>query len=78
MPFIGGEITLKGSHIAAPAGRINIVGIQSSGEISLIDSGLDITENITRGNISMSESFQYLRSMAVLLEKYIFREMTSI
>jgi filamentous hemagglutinin family protein len=55
MSFIGGEIEIKGSDLIAPEGRINIVGIQSTGEISLTDSGFENSDNIKRGKINISE-----------------------
>jgi len=55
MSFIGGDIEITKSIIYAPEGRINIAGIQSAGEITLLDSGIDCTENIQRGNIKISE-----------------------
>ncbi len=55
MSFIGGEIDIKGSYLMAPEGRINIAAIQSEGELSLIDSGFEISENIKRAKINISE-----------------------
>jgi len=54
--FIGESIEIKGSKLSSPEGRINIVGVQSSGEITLIDSGIKSTENIKGGRITISDS----------------------
>ncbi|MBF0451099.1 MAG: CHAT domain-containing protein [Candidatus Magnetomorum sp.] len=56
MSFIGGVIDIKGSDLFSPGGRINIVGVQSSGEITLLDSGIESTDNITPGMITISDT----------------------
>jgi filamentous hemagglutinin family protein len=55
LSIIGNEIEIKGSYLYFPEGRINIVSVQSAGEITLIDSGIDSTENINRGMITIAD-----------------------
>jgi filamentous hemagglutinin family protein len=55
MSIIGGDIEISNSTLVVYEGRINIFGVQSAGEITLLDSGIDSTENIKRGNITISD-----------------------
>ena len=59
MSIIGGDIAIENSKLFVSEGRINIVSVQSSGEVTLLDSGIESTDNIKPGNITISV-FSYI------------------
>jgi filamentous hemagglutinin family protein len=55
MSIIGGDIEISNSQLYVSDGKINIISVQSSGEITLLASGIDRTDNMKPGNISISD-----------------------
>jgi len=55
LSVIGGEIEIKsGAKISAPHGRINVVGVQSNGEIKPVEQDVEMTD-FSMANVNLSE-----------------------
>ena len=56
--MLGGDVTLNGSTLSAPNGRIELGGLSTSGSVALNISGdtfrLNFPENVTRGDFVMN------------------------
>lgn len=51
--FVGGDLTLIGSNINAPAGRINLASVASAGELSLASNGIGIGAVTNFGDLTL-------------------------
>ena len=56
--LVGGDVRLEGGMLRAPGGRIELTGMQGSGQIGLVLNGntlsLDVPTDIPRSNVSLS------------------------
>jgi filamentous hemagglutinin family protein len=52
--LIGGNVSLNGGQIFAPGGTVELGGLSQAGTVGFsLDRGIQLPENITRGNVSL-------------------------
>lgn len=56
LSIVGGDVSMNGSLVSAPAGRINVAGMGSSGEFQLPDPGANRASLSGFGDIAMESS----------------------